>query len=99
MSKSYDEVMKYLEENEVARERKNKGRVIRVMLLKYYPALEAIPKETMLKAIKSMETYDRSWRKVTKENKHLRGKDYGRKGELVERKLEELGYQTKPIIS
>lgn len=99
MNNSYEEVMQFLEKNVDARERKNKGRVIRFFLLKKYPALEAIPKDVMLKAIKSMETYDRSWRKVTKENKHLRGKDYGRKGELVERKLEELGYQTKPIIT
>lgn len=99
MNKSYDEVLDYLEKNVEARERKNKGRVIRVMLIKKYPALEAVPKDVMLKAIKSMETYDRSWRRVTRLNKHLRGKDYGRKHELVEQKLEELGYQTKVIIS
>lgn len=86
-----------LEKNVEARERKNKGRAIRALLIKRYPALVNVPKEVMLKAIKSMESYDRAWRKVTRDNKHLRGTDYGQKYELEDRKKEELGYQTRKI--
>lgn len=94
----YEQMQALLTENKEARERKNKGRAIRALLIKKYPALKDVPKDVMLKAIKSMESYDRAWRKVTQENKHLRGSDYYQKHDLEDAKKAELGYRTKPMI-
>lgn len=98
MTNVYEQMQSLLTSNEKARERKNKGRAIRILLIEKYPALKSVPKEVMLKAIKSMESYDRAWRKVTQENPHLRGRDYYQKHELEDAKKTELGYRTSPML-
>lgn len=76
-----------------ARERKNKDKLIAEILRVEAPELATIEKEVLIKCFKSYSTYDRAWRKVTRDNEELRGKDYNEKFHLEDEKLEELGYK------
>lgn len=98
MTNVYEQMQSLLQNEPRSRERKNKGRAIRLLLIEKYPALKSVPKDVMLQAIKSMESYDRAWRKVTQENPHLRGSDYYQKNDLEDAKKAELGYRTSPML-
>jgi hypothetical protein len=87
-----EEMLVLLRENEEARERKNKDRAIRHLLIKQYPSLRAVDKGVLQAAITRSQSLDRAWRKVTEENPELRGKDYNAKGELVRKTQHTLGY-------
>lgn len=87
-----EEMKEFLEKYEGARERSNKTRAIRAILVKHFPELNEIPKDTLIKVLRMNDSYDRAWRKVLQENKHLRGTDYSEKDELEILKQQELGY-------
>ena len=92
-----NELTEYLEDQPLARERKNKDRAIVNLLLRRYPGiaraceLGVTSKEEVTNFVKEHNSYDRGWRKVTGDRPDLRGKDYDEKAELEDRKLEELG--------
>lgn len=88
----YDEVKSLLQREPRARERKNKDRGIRLLLLARFPELENVPKDILVQAFREYSSYDRAWRKTTEENPELRGADYNEKFRLEENKKEELGY-------
>lgn len=47
----------------------------------------------MEEIVKEVNSLDREWRKILEENPELRGTDYNKKKEAVDRKLKELGYK------
>lgn len=94
MSK-YEEMKSLLEVQPAARERKQKARAVRHFLIKRYPELKEIPIERLMSILTEASNYDRAWRKVTEENITLRGTDYDKKRELMDRKKAELGYTSQ----
>lgn len=82
----------YLEEQPLARERKNKNRAIGNLLRENYPMLSTIPREYLADVVGDVLTMDRAWRKVLEDNEHLRGDDYNQKTQLEEKMELELGY-------
>jgi hypothetical protein len=92
MTTVYDQMKDLLEEDPRARERRNKDRAIRVLLMRRHPELKEVRKEVLLAALREYQSYNRAWRKTTQENEHLRGKDYHQKFKLEDQKQAELGY-------
>lgn len=91
-------VQKYLEEQPLARERKNKNRALVNLLLNEYPALTRLypdlenTKRYLIGIVMRAATLDRAWRKTLEEVPYLRGKDYDQK-EVLEQAVElGLGY-------
>lgn len=93
------QVEKYLENETLFRERKNKDRGIVNLLMKKYPSLkhciesDFISKETITAIVQDYASMDRSWRQSLEHNEHLRGKDYDDKKVLAQKKQIELGYE------
>lgn len=85
--------MDYLKVQPLARERKFKNRAIANYLIQS-KKLE-IPKELLTEIIKDANSLDREWRKILEQNVLLRGSDYNEKDKLVDKKLKDLGYNTK----
>lgn len=54
-----------------------------------------IPKEMFVNMLTMYATMDRAWRKILKENPHLRGTDYREKTKLETKAKQELGYEEK----
>lgn len=52
-------------------------------------------KAKMADIVGEILSLDRKWRAILEKNPDLRGSDYGQKEELVEKKLQELGYYIK----
>lgn len=94
-----EDLKQYLEEKPLARERQYKDRALVHFVLRQ---MHLKPSESSLTAVDDLivfarmyTTADRSWRQILERYHHLRGSDYDEKDELVEKKLEDLGY--KPI--
>ena len=85
-------VKNFLEDEPLARERKNKNRVNRAILVEMYPELQDIDIKRLTEAVRMSQSIDRAWRKVTEIHPHLRGKDYWEKFELEESARLSLGY-------
>lgn len=90
---NYNELMEYMRTEPKARERKLKDRAIVNILLKHYPQLRGVDKDTLVAFVKDHNSYDRCWRMITMEHEYLRGSDYYDKKDLSERKMVELGYR------
>lgn len=88
----YEQMHALLKSEPRARERRQKDRAIRVLLIERYPSLKGIDKEVLISALKAYSSYDRAWRKTTEEFPELRGSDYYEKFQLEDEKKEELGY-------
>lgn len=82
-------------DNQKARERKYKNRTIAYVLRKKYPVIENIELDVLEKIVKNANSIDRQWRKLLEEYPEFRGKDYGEKLKVVNKKLVELGYKSK----
>lgn len=84
-----------LKHNENYRERKNKNRCIAEYVFGKY----LIDGEVRFRAgvakdlVKKINSADREWRKILKENPHLRGSDYKEGTKLSQQKQIELGYE------
>lgn len=89
---SYEEMEALLIAEPRARERKNKDRAIRRILIEKYPILRELDKGMLIEVLKAYATYDRAWRKTTEVHVHLRGTDYYEKFQLEDKKKVELGY-------
>lgn len=72
----YQRIKDYLEKEPRARERKNHKRAIVNVLLKAYPSLKEIPKDTLIEFCADFENGTRAWRDITQMFTHLRGNDY-----------------------
>lgn len=82
----------YLKNQPLARERKNKNRAIGNLCRdKYFPNSD-LNKDRMEDMVGEILSLDRKWRKILEENPDLRGTDYGDKDELEVEKQRELGY-------
>lgn len=88
-----DTVRAYLEEEPRARERRNKDRALVNLLIRKYPQLSCIEKSTLTEIVLDYNNADRYWRKTLHEYPHLRGKDYGTKDIVEQRKELALGYE------
>lgn len=91
------DLLQYLKEQPLARERKNKNRAIgNIIIKKYnlYPSFQ--DKEKLADMVGEILLLDRYWRKHLKENPDLRGKDYGDKDRLEEQFVLKLGYNHTP---
>lgn len=93
-----DVVEDYLEKEPLFRERRHKNRGVTNLLLKKYTGIAAalvkagISKESLIALVEDAYTMDRWWRKHLEHRPELRGKDYGTKKMLVQKKQIELGY-------
>lgn len=93
-----DEVVKYLKEQPLFRERKNKDRGLVNLLTKRYSALGDVlregrmSKEELVQFVRDYATADREWRQALEEDPRLRGADYGDKERLTQKKMLGLGY-------
>lgn len=99
MSLSKD-VENYLQREPLFRERKKKDAGIANLLIKRYPVLANISRETIVAMVQDYASMDRAWRQLLERRPELRGTDYDEKVALEEKKLAELGYNLgqKPII-
>ena len=97
--KIYDQLVTYLQQQPLARERKNKDRAVCNLLVKKHTGLKQaldaglISKEVLVAFVQDYNSYDRQWRKVVAENEELRGSDYGDKEVLEQETMLGLGYQ------
>jgi hypothetical protein len=95
-------VERYLEEQPLFRERRNKDRGIVNILLKDYSSLNRlvdegmIHKEILIEFVQQYNSLDRYWRKTLELREDLRGKDYNEKYDLALNKMDELGYEVQP---
>ena len=97
-------VQKYLENQPLFRERKNKDRgIVNLLIERYKPLSDAIESGMMSKdevtaIVRDYASMDRSWRQILEHTPELRGSDYDEKTKLESEKLEELGYATTKHI-
>ena len=95
------ELIDYLKENEIGRERSNKNKVIAKLAWEKYHSIEdtedggyeILPKNHMADMVGEILSLDRKWRKILEENEDLRGTDYKEKDILEQNKMLELGYE------
>ncbi|MCK5614536.1 hypothetical protein KAR91_72395 [Candidatus Pacearchaeota archaeon] len=91
-------VERYLQDQTLFRERKNKDRGIVNLLMRKHSSLDKvvrsgeIRKETIISIVQDYATLDRLWRKSLEDNENLRGEDYDNKERLSQNKQIELGY-------
>ncbi|MFA5050979.1 MAG: hypothetical protein WC499_02590 [Patescibacteria group bacterium] len=85
-------VNKYLLEQPLFRERKNKDRGLVNILIEKYPTLATIQKEILVDMVKDYNSMDRSWRQTLEHSPQLRGSDYEDKVILEQEKMLSLGY-------
>ena len=88
-----DYIVKYLEDNPPARERKNKFKVIRNIIHRKYGV------ELDIEVNRSVLDIDRYWRRATQLYPHIRGSDYDRKASLEDQATSALGYDDSYIQS
>lgn len=100
MSTLKKDIEEYLEREPRFRERKNKDAGIANLLMRKYPALQSLSRETVIAIVNEYTSMDRSWRQLLERRPELRGSDYDEKVALEEKKLAELGYKTgqQPLI-
>ncbi len=93
MANAYDSLKEYLEKEPMARERKNKNKVIaKIMYDQYGLEYNPLTKPKLSDMVGEILLVDRYWRKVLEENSNLRGTDYNDKAGLELDKQQELGY-------
>lgn len=92
-SNNKKEVFDYLEQEPRFRERSNRERGIINLLLKRYPKLAEVGKDTLIEFCHDFTSMDRCWRKILEEKKSFRGSDYQDKEELEEEARLDLGYK------
>lgn len=97
MKTVYDHMLALLRSDPRARERKNKERAIRLILIEKHPSLKEIDRDVLIAAMKTYASLDRAWRKTTEEHPELRGEDYYEKFQLEDAKRAELGYNTRSL--
>lgn len=91
-------LVRYLQEEPKARERKNKNRALVNLLTHEYGFIlrglqdGSISKEALTNFVKDILYYERMWRKILEQEPHLQGSDYGDKDELERKAQQELGY-------
>lgn len=85
------QLYRYLQEEPKARERRAKDRALCNLLIRNYPALRNIPKETLIEVVRDFNALDRYWRLLTSLHPELRGSDYDTKQVVEERKQLQLG--------
>jgi hypothetical protein len=90
---NYQVIKTYLEQQPLARERKNKNRCLANLIIKEYNI--EIDKGKLTDIVGEILNMDRAWRKVLEENENLRGQDYKEKVILEQKKMLELGYEPK----
>ena len=95
MTTLFDTMVRYLESEPRARERRSKDRGIVNMLIRQFPALEEIPKETIVEIVQEYNSLDRYWRKAMLEHPHLRGADYDTKAVVEQRAMQSIGYEVR----
>lgn len=99
-------VKKYLEDQPLFRERKNKDRGIVNILMRRYPKIhqilkeELITKDELAEIMREYSSMDREWRRILslEENAHLRGSDYEEKERLEAQKMADLGYNVNGTV-
>lgn len=84
-------VERYLEEEPLARERKNKNKAIGNLIIRLYGV--NIPKDTMADIVGDILNGDRYWRKVTAQRPELQGSDYNTKTKVEQEYELALGYE------
>lgn len=92
------QVKRYLKDTPPARERSNRYRALRHFIVKIYPELEKVDKETLISVIDTAIATDRYIRKIQSEDKSLRGSDYGDKEVLEQEYQIELGYESGAMV-
>ena len=91
-------LVKYLQDEPRARERKNKDRALINLLAKEYGFIlrgledRTITKDALTNFVGDILYYDRKWRLILEQEPHLQGSDYGDKSKLEEKTKVELGY-------
>lgn len=90
-----EKMLELLQQQPLARERKNKNRAIAYMLCRRYHITGELSPAKLEEIIVEAATLDRAWRQILQQDeyKHLRGKDYGDKEMLEQEKQIELGYE------
>lgn len=97
------QVEKYLRDQPLFRERKNKDRGTINLLLKMHSDIALavsdgrIDKDDLVVFAQQYASMDRAWRQALEQNPDLRGSDYDDKDHLEHKKLQELGYQVAPL--
>lgn len=85
------DVIGYLRSEPAFRERKKKDAGIVNLIIARIPALKGLGRE-VVEAVKMHASMDRCWRKALRDNKELRGSDYGEKAALEDDAQSQLGY-------
>ena len=83
------QIYRYLQAEPQARERRSKDRAIVNLLIRNYPLLKEIPKETLIKVVQDFNSFDRYWRLITGLHPELRGRDYNGDGFKSKEQLEQ----------
>lgn len=86
-----NEVMQYLIDTPLARERRNKSKAIANLLIKRNGL--TIDRELLMKLIVEAESINRYWRQTLQDYPTLRGRDYGDGKQLAQEKQISLGYE------
>jgi hypothetical protein len=84
------ELHKYLIDQPLARERKNKDKAIANILIQKHKL--TIDRDLLATVLKEFNSLDREWRQILEKNEDLRGKDYWDKEKLINIKRKGLGY-------
>ncbi len=85
------ELYKYLIDQPLARERKNKDKALANILIKKHKL--SIDRDLLAIVLKEFNSLDREWRQILEKNEELRGTDYWEKEKLVNIKRKGLGYK------
>ena len=87
------DLINYLKEQPLARERRLKDRACVNLLLKSYPSLQEIDPKILVAFVQDHASLDRYWRQILLEDETLRGTDYDDKKVLAQEKVLGLGYE------
>jgi hypothetical protein len=91
----YDkDLYNFIKDNKKARERFFKNRTVAYIMQQKYPSLKDIPLDKLEGFVKDINTLDREWRLILKDNKELRGLDYDTKKKYEQLHQIQLGYES-----
>lgn len=93
MKTIYKTIYQFLQENEWARERRNKDKAIVEMLSVKYPNIQTETQKVNF--VKDFTSYDRIWRLILSENPVIRGKDYLTKDAMEQAFEMSVGYEPR----
>ena len=93
MKTIYKTIYQFLQENEWARERRNKDKAIVEMLSVKYPNIQTETQKVNF--VKDFTSYDRIWRLILSENPVIRGKDYLTKDAMEQAFEMSVGYSPR----